>query len=201
MAVFGLTGGIGSGKSAVARLFRELGVDVLDADQVAREVVDIGSQALTKIAEHFGPEILNTDLSLNRAKLRNIVFSSQEQKKWLENLLHPLIRKNIEAHLAKNIQPYQILESPLLLETNQANLVNKIIVVDVERQVQLQRACRRDGVTEEQVNAIIDSQMSRQERLNRADFVIDNNGEIAILKAQVATLHQQLTSIAKSEAS
>ncbi|BFM10854.1 dephospho-CoA kinase [Simiduia litorea] len=199
MYVFGLTGGIGSGKSAAAEAFRALGVDVLDADKVARDVVGIGSDALKQISQHFGSNILNSDQSLNRARLRTIIFTTPDEKKWLEKLLHPLIRNNIEVQLSKGLKPYQILESPLLLETNQADLVQKIIVVDVDKDIQIERASQRDGVTRGDITAIIDSQMPRAQRLRRADFIINNNGAPADLKRQVLDIHHQLVAIAQAE--
>lgn len=200
MCVFGLTGGIGSGKSAAAAAFRELGIDVLDADKVARDVVCIGSDALKQISQHFGPDILLPDQSLNRAQLRSIIFSAPEEKRWLENLLHPLIRDKITAHLSQHLKPYQILESPLLLETNQANLVQKIIVVDVDKQTQIDRASLRDGVTRDEITAIVNSQMPREQRLNQADFIINNNGSAGDLKEQVLNIHHQLAAIVQAKA-
>ncbi|MDN3638983.1 dephospho-CoA kinase [Simiduia curdlanivorans] len=200
MCVFGLTGGIGSGKSAAAAAFRELGIDVLDADKVARDVVCIGSDALKQISQHFGPDILLPDQSLNRAQLRSIIFNAPEEKRWLENLLHPLIRDKITAHLSQRLKPYQILESPLLLETNQANLVQKIIVVDVDKQTQIDRASLRDGVTRDEITAIVNSQMPREHRLNQADFIINNNGSAGDLKEQVLNIHHQLAAIVQAKA-
>lgn len=193
MRVFGLTGGIGSGKSAAAQAFRSLGVPVIDADQAARDVVVPGSPALTAIAEHFGTEILLEDGTLNRAALRSIIFSDTNAKTWLEKLLHPAIRTLIMARLRQPTpSPYRLLESPLLLETDQHQLVEAIILVDVSPETQIQRAMQRDNASREQIEAIVQSQLSRQEKLARADYVLDNDASLDALYRQINQLHTAL---------
>lgn len=193
MSVFGLTGGIGCGKSAAAQAFTALGVPVIDADQAARDVVVPGSPALTAITEHFGTQILLDDGNLNRAALRTIIFSDAAAKTWLEQLLHPAIRTLILTRLQQPSQsPYRILESPLLLETDQHQLVEAIILVDVSPETQLQRAMQRDNASQQQIEAIIQSQLPRQEKLARADYVLDNEGSIDALFSQVNHLHSKL---------
>jgi dephospho-CoA kinase len=193
MSVFGLTGGIGCGKSAAAQAFTALGVPVIDADQAARDVVVPGSPALTTITEHFGTQILLDDGNLNRAALRTIIFSDAAAKTWLEQLLHPAIRTLILTRLQQPSQaPYRILESPLLLETDQHQLVKAIILVDVSPEIQLQRAMQRDNASQQQIEAIIQSQLTRQEKLARADYVLDNEGSIDALYSQVNRLHSKL---------
>ncbi|MFC7367843.1 MULTISPECIES: dephospho-CoA kinase [Vreelandella] len=190
--IIGLTGGIGSGKSTVARTFEELGIGWVDADDVAREVVALGEPALTEIAEHFGSEVLNTDGTLNRSALRTIVFEAPEQRRWLESVTHPRVRERLLSHL-ENLQqqsPYVLLVSPLLFESGQDMLVSRTLVVDVPETIQLTRTLARDGVSETQVRAILAAQLSRQERLARGDDIIDNSGDHADMMRQVAQLDQ-----------
>jgi dephospho-CoA kinase len=188
--VVGLTGGIGSGKSVVADLFAGLGITVVDADLVAREVVQPGSTALKAIAEHFGDVVIKADGTLDRPVLRQLVFRDEENRRWLEELLHPLIRTEIETRLAQSRSPYSLLVSPLLFETGQNRLTNRVVVVDVPEEIQLERAMRRDNNDEEQIRAIMKSQASRDNRLKRADDVIDNSGTLAELEPVIASLHQ-----------
>lgn len=192
MAVVGLTGGIGSGKSTVARLFGALGVHWVDADDVAREVVEPGTPALETIAEHFGQEILLPDGGLDRAALRRIVFDAPEERAWLEGLLHPVIREELmrQLHPDNYSLPYVLLVSPLLLETDQHELVEKIVMVDVPVDVQIQRTMARDTNDREQVERIIAAQMPREQRLQKADHVVDNNRAMIDVERQVEQLHQ-----------
>ena len=193
--IIGLTGGIGSGKSAVSAQFKALGIVVVDADQVARDVVIIGSPALERIAQHFGGQILLEDGTLNRAKLRQCIFTDKAQKQWLEALLHPLIGAAIKQQLALASSVYVVLESPLLLETSQHKTTDFVVVVDASETLQRERACHRDGAKREQIDAIIHSQMSRQKRLDKAHWVIDNRQDLTHLKAQVLQLHDHLCKI------
>ncbi|WP_420389146.1 dephospho-CoA kinase [Marinobacter sp.] len=192
MAVVGLTGGIGSGKSTVVRLFGALGVHWVDADDVAREVVEPGTPALERIAEHFGQKILLPDGGLDRAALRRIVFDAPEERAWLESLLHPVIREELmrQLHPDNYALPYVLLVSPLLLETDQHELVDKVVVVDVPVDVQIQRTMARDTNDREQVERIIAAQMPREQRLQKADDVVDNNLAMIDVERQVEQLHQ-----------
>ena len=193
----GLTGGIGSGKTTVASVFSDLGIEVIDVDQGSRAVVEPGSHALNTIADHFE----NTDWKnieivvnnqLNRGALREIIFSDSREKEWLEQLLHPLIRDWVIDQLqqAKD-SAYIILESPLLLETDQYKLADTVLVVDVPETLQLQRASLRDGMKRENIQAIMDTQMSREQRLAAADLVFDNSLSSDSLVSRVNELHQQ----------
>ncbi len=196
MIVLGLTGGIGSGKSAAASAFEKLGVPVIDADVVARDVVEPGSSALAEIEQHFGAHVITDSGILDRARLRKIVFENASEKKWLEALLHPLIRDNILNTLAlwrEQNRPLAILCSPLMFETGQDQLVDQVIVVDVSEETQIQRASQRDGSDEATIAAIIDSQMPRQERLAKADFILNNEGSLNQLNERVNALYRQLT--------
>ncbi|MGM0767004.1 MAG: dephospho-CoA kinase [Pseudomonadota bacterium] len=196
MQIIGLTGGIGSGKSTVARLFGKLGVHWVDADDVAREVVEPGTPALARIAEHFGTGILLEDGALNRAELRTVVFENPEERAWLEGLLHPVIRDELIHQLHSKDSdpgytlPYVMLVSPLLLETNQHELTSKVVVVDVPEDVQIQRTMNRDTNTREQVERIIAAQMPRLQRLHKADEVVDNNQELSDVERQVGEIHK-----------
>ncbi|MCQ4321394.1 dephospho-CoA kinase [Stutzerimonas stutzeri] len=187
--VLGLTGGIGSGKSAVVEEFGRLGVHWVDADQAARWVVEPGRPALRAIAERFGDCILTPDGSLDRAALRELVFREPAQRQWLEGLLHPLIRQEVAEHLARASSPYAIMVSPLLVESGQYRQVDRVLVVDVPEALQLQRAARRDQSSEAQIRAIVKAQASREERLRHADDVLVNDRDLAWLSAEVKRLH------------
>jgi dephospho-CoA kinase len=187
--IVGLTGGIGSGKSEVSRRFENLGIGVIDADVIARDVVSIGKPALSEIAEHFGQHILNNDKTLNRSKLRELIFNNQSEKKWLEDFLHPLIRADIILQLKQSKSAYQILSSPLLLETSQHDMVDRILVVDADESLQVSRAMQRDTNNPDQIKKIMSTQMGRYERCAKADDIISNHGDLDELDSQVRKLH------------
>lgn len=204
--IIGLTGGIGSGKSEACRLFQVRGITVVDADIVAREVVAPGSLALQEISQHFGQEIIEADnslnrKSLNRKKLREIIFSNPAEKIWLEALLHPIINLDIRRQLAEASGPYAILASPLLLETKQFELVDRILVIDASEQLQIERASKRDTNNEAQIKAIMQTQLSRQERCARANDIIQNHGNIAELDEQIERLHQRYLELSQQHRS
>ncbi len=202
MLVAGLTGGIGSGKSAASDCFISLGVPVIDADRVARLVVEPGSEALDKIAAHFGDHVIQANGNLDRAALRRIVFDKERERNWLEALLHPLIRDHILdtlEQLDEQGHAYAILASPLLLETDQHLLINKVIVVDAPEALQISRTMARDNIEETQVRQILAAQMQREERLKHADFVLDNSGNEDQLRESVNALHPQLLQLAQEE--
>jgi dephospho-CoA kinase len=189
--VVGLTGGIGSGKSVAAQMFRAWGVEVIDADSLAREVVEPGQPALSDIAAYFGSELLTAEGYLDRAALRKIVFSNPEQKSWLENLLHPLIAKLLQRRLNATKSPYAILESPLLLETEQYKLVDRVIVIDVNKEIQIARSVRRDGSDEAVIRSIIASQIDRAKRIQHADDLVSNEEGLEQLREKVEALHSK----------
>ena len=193
--IIGLTGGIGSGKSTVAEAFRQLGIETVDADQASRAVVEPGMPALAAISAQFGSQIIQADGSLDRAALRQIIFTDPAQKLWLESLLHPLIRDWIIEQLKAATSPYVILESPLLFETDQHQLVHKTVLVDLPEALQIERACARDGNQADQIQRIIDAQMPREEKLSRADIVLDNSEPLDTLAARVTAVHQTLLSL------
>ena len=197
--VVGITGGIGSGKSAVTARFEAHGITVVDADLAARVIVEPGKPALTDIAEHFGADILLTDGSLDRAALRKKVFEDPSARQWLEQLTHPLIGEEITSQLAAASSPYVILSSPLLLETGQKHHAAIVVVVDVPEETQLARTMARDANDEDQVRRIMAAQMSRQDRLDKADIVIDNSQSLSALDDIVDELHKEF--LARAEAS
>ena len=199
----GLTGGIGSGKSTIANSFKKLGIKVVDADYASRAVVEPGSEALSKIEAYFQPLAVDTpiivDGKLNRSALRNIVFNDVDKKEWLEALLHPLISQWIDDKIGQPTEsPYIILESPLLFETEQHNKVNTALLVDIPPELQIQRAMQRDKNSADQIQGIIDSQMSRKDKLNKATYIFDNSQDIKTIDGRVLTLHQQFLSLAES---
>lgn len=196
MRVVGLTGGIGSGKSTVARLFAAQGAHWVDADIVAREVVEPGTPALEEIAAHFGRQILASDGSLDRAALRSLIFQDANERQWLEQLLHPIIRQEIQRqlHPAEYGLPYVLLVSPLLLETDQHQLVDLVVVVDVPVETQVSRTVERDSNTPEQVRRIVDAQMDRETRKSKADVIIDNQQPPGQVEAQILAIHRQFLS-------
>lgn len=191
MLAIGLTGGIGSGKSAVADCFQQrYGIDIIDTDVVARQVVEPETVALSTIQQKFGPTILTESGYLDRRALRDIIFAQPEQKQWLEQLLHPLIRQQVLQQVEQAQSAYVIVAIPLLVENGKYPFIDRVLVVDCHTALQLQRACQRDQMTVEQAQRIIDAQASRQQRLDMADDVIDNNSDLAALSQQVAKLHQ-----------
>ncbi|MCG9714894.1 dephospho-CoA kinase [Shewanella insulae] len=192
----GLTGGIGSGKTTVANLFAELGIDLVDADVVSREVVAKGTKGLTEIAQHFGPGVLLENGELNRATLRDRIFNDPSEREWLNSLLHPLIRAEMLTQLQNATSAYAILVVPLLFENGLDRLVNCTLVVDISPELQIKRTTERDAVDAQQVKNIIASQASRDEKLSKADDVIDNQGDISALRSKVSALHNKYIKLA-----
>ena len=192
MFVVGLTGGIGSGKSAATAIFEDLGIDVVDADLASREAVLPGSKALDQIQKKFGNEILLEDQSLNRAKLREIIFDNSDDKTWLEQLLHPEIRHIIQSKLENSSSKYVILVSPLLFETDQHEFCNTTILIDSSMNSQVSRTSKRDSVSEDSVKKIISAQMSRDDKLKIAKIVINNDDSLEQLESNVKKVHENL---------
>jgi len=179
MYIVAITGGIGSGKTTIANQFAELGIDIVDADVIAREVVEPGTPALAAIAAQFGPEMLDPQGQLDRRRLRERVFSDPDAKAWLNGLLHPLIRQEMLRQCANARSPYCLLVVPLLIENRLTQLANRVLVIDVDEATQIERTCRRDGVSRAQAEAILAAQASRAERLAAADDVLDNQNDAA----------------------
>lgn len=189
--VLGLTGGIGSGKSAASQWFESQGIAVVDADIVAREVVNIGQPALQQIQQAFGDWVLLEDGSLNRRALREYIFQSPEARKTLENITHPAIRTSIIQQLHAAQSPYAILVSPLLFETNQHELTQHTLLIDAAIELQIQRASQRDGQNVEQIQKIIAAQMPREQKRAMADDIVLNDGELEHLYAHLTPLHEK----------
>jgi len=196
-----ITGGIGSGKSAVTSRLEQHGITVVDADVVAREVVEPGRPVLAAIAEHFGERILQPNGALDRAALRKIVFETPAEREWLESVTHPAIREAIAAQLTAATSPYVVLSSPLLLEAGQSAFAQHVVVVDVPEEVQLSRTCARDNNDEALVRNIMAAQLPRAERCARADEVIDNNASLEALQQRVDALHDRLLVLASASSS
>ena len=196
--VIGLTGGIGCGKSAVSDLFAGLGVPVIDADVVAREVVKTGRPALEEIVCRFGPETLLADGQLNRKRLRKMIFSDIQARKDLEAILHPRIRQSMREQLRQLKSLYAILSIPLLLETGQEDTVDRLLVVDCSPELQIERICSRDGTDPDQAREILQAQCSRRDRLNAADDVIDNSDSLEALEERVRSLHSKYLALNRS---
>lgn len=198
--IVGLTGGIGSGKTTVSNEFAKLNIEIIDADVVARQVVEPKTPALTKIVQRFGEDILLDDGCLNRAKLRELIFANDSDKEWLNSLLHPLIRQEMLIQLEQASSPYCLLSAPLLFENNLHKLVNRSLVIDIDQQIQINRTAKRDNVSEEQVEAIINSQIEREKRLELADDVIDNSTlSFSDIQEKVANLHRVYLELATPE--
>ena len=188
--IIGLTGGVGSGKSTVAGYFADLDVPVIDTDIIARKLVEPGQPGLQQIVDCFGEQFLNGDSTLNRARLRDRVFANPSERYKLEQLLHPLIRAEMQRQRQQLDAPYCILEIPLLLESGWTGDVNRILVVDAPRTLQIERTLQRDGISREQVEQIIAAQAQRSQRLATADDVITNEGSLSQLRQQVERLHR-----------
>lgn len=197
--IIGLTGGIGSGKTTVSNLFRGLGVEVIDADEISRQLVRRGTPQLEAIAGHFGRAILDSAGNLDRKALRRLVFNDPEERNWLEQLLHPAIREAIDARVQASAGDYVILVVPLLVESGQYGFVDRVLVVDVPETLQVERTTSRDDSDASLVRQIMDSQVSRQERLAAADDIIDNTVSPQELATRVAQLHARYSRAGRAE--
>jgi dephospho-CoA kinase len=196
MLAVALTGGIGSGKSAVSRHLETLGVPVIDADLLARQMVEPGSSALQEIQTAFGDEVLDQTGGLNRQALRDIIFEHPDQRSRLEAILHPRIRQAMLEWLAQQKAPYAVLVVPLLFETGQNHLADRVLVVDCEPRQQIHRVRERDGLSLARIEQILEAQMDRQTRLQGADDIIENNGTLEELIAATEAVHQRYLELA-----
>ncbi len=195
--IIGLTGGIGSGKTAASDYFETLGICVVDADVEARTVVEPGTETLEKIKQHFGSDVVNEDGSLNRPWLREKVFQNPEERVWLESVTHPAIRQCIVDKLAASQSPYSILVSPLLFESGQDKLTDRVLLIDVPETLQIERASQRDQNSEAQVKAILKAQLSRENRRSKADDIIINDQDLSYLQAECLKLHNHYLSLSE----
>jgi dephospho-CoA kinase len=194
--IIGLTGGIASGKTTVSNMFAKLGIDIIDADVIARDVVALGSKGLQAIADRFGDKILLKNGELNRPALREIVFSQPEDKAWLNALLHPMIREQMLAQTAQANSRYCILSVPLLIENKLDEIVDRTLVVDIDEQLQLMRAMARDNSGKSVIEGIMQSQATREQRLKVAHDIIYNDKDISRLEEQVKQLHKYYLQLA-----
>jgi dephospho-CoA kinase len=195
MLKIGLTGGIGCGKSTVARLFSELDTPVIDADEIAHHLVEKGQPALKRIAQEFGQTILNEDGTLNRSTLKDLVFSDSRHKQTLEAILHPLIYQTIQSEIENISASYCIICIPLLIETDKIRSVDRVLVVDCPVETQIKRVETRDRLSIEQIKAILENQVSRAVRISQADDIIDNSEIETGLAEQVKKLHNLYLSL------
>ena len=188
--VIALTGGMGAGKTTVANLFAQHGVPIIDADVIAREMTELGKPAFLDIVDHFQEKILLSNGTLDRKKLSQVIFVHPEERRWLEALLHPLIRSEIERQLMKMSAPYCIIVIPLLFEVKPYSFINRVLVVDTPEHEQVKRVVERDNVTPTHVEAILKSQANREQRATLANDLVINDGILADLQPQVEDLHQ-----------
>ncbi|AEJ00041.1 Dephospho-CoA kinase [Nitrosomonas sp. Is79A3] len=198
--IVGLTGGIGCGKSSASQFFLDLGIDVVDTDVIARNLTQPHGLAINPIRNAFQDSMIAADGSLDREKMRNLIFSDNDSRFKLENILHPLILKETIQKIAQTKSSYIIIVVPLLFETNDYdNIIQRILIVDCEEQQQISRTISRSNLSEQQVRAIMATQISRKERLQKADDVMINNQDIDYLKAQVIQLHHKYLNLAESK--
>ncbi len=197
MLVVGLTGGIAAGKSTATAFFQERGVPVIDADEVARDVVAPGTPGLAAVVAAFGSQILQADGTLDRRRLREVVFADPAERRRLEAILHPLIQAEIRARLQQVRGPYCILAVPLLIESAALRaLVHRVLVIDVPVEVQVARLMQRDGMSAEQCQAMLAAQASRARRLEAADDVVDNATDVTALQRQLDSVHARYLELA-----
>ena len=187
--IIGLTGGIGSGKSAAANFFQNEGISVIDTDQLARKVIEKDTSGYSKVVDSFGANILDNNDSIDRAKLREAVFHDSEKRKILESITHPLVRELMVQKISSSTSPYSIIMVPLIFETNSAKNYDRVLVIDCDVEIQLERAMARDENSADLIQKIIDSQCSRSERLSIANDVIPNNHSIEDLQKRSLAMH------------
>jgi len=189
MLVVGLTGGIGCGKSVAADFFARQGVPVIDADVIARDLVVPGSPILQKVVEHFGDSVLSENGQLNRQALREVIFNDSDERQWLEGLMHPVIRQQVDARVGALVSGYCVVVIPLLKDRLSYPMLDRVLVVDVDDAVQVQRACARDGISVDDVRKIIASQLPRGQRLSLADDVVTNNESLEDFRLELDKFH------------
>ena len=188
--IVGLTGGIGSGKSAAANFFQNEGITVIDADDLSREVIEEGTPGFASIVDYFGSKIIDSDGSINREHLRKEVFDDDKKKKLLESIIHPLVRELMVKKIAVSKSPYSIVMVPLIFETNSMSNYNRILVIDCDPKLQLERAMLRDNNSKGQIQKIMHSQCSREERISIANDIIPNNDSLENLKIRSIAMHK-----------
>ena len=196
--IIGLTGGIGSGKSAAAGLFKDIGVDLIDADDLARDALNRNSKGYKLFIEQFGDKYLDEYKNINRELIRKLIFNDSAAKSKLENIIHPIVRSGIEAFIKNTKSDYCIIVVPLIFETNSSKLYDRVLVIDCDVEVQISRTSKRDNQTKSEVENIVNSQASREQRLSIADEVIVNNGSLDLLRNEVLKIHKKYMEIIKN---
>lgn len=193
MKIYGLTGNIGTGKSTVAKMFGDLGAFIVDADKVAREIVKPGEEAWKEIVSHFGERILNEDKSLDRKKLADIVFNNKEERNKLNEITHPIIIESIKKRISESTSEIIIIEAALLEKSGSLkDMLNGVIVVTADPEIQIKRIKKRDGVSNKEVEARIDSQVSNSDKIKNADFIVTNNSDLTNVEKQVKSIWKSI---------
>jgi dephospho-CoA kinase len=196
--IIGLTGGIGSGKSAAAALFKDIGVDLIDADDLARDSLNINSEGYKLFIEEFGDKYLDENKNINRELIRNLIFNDSDAKSKLENIIHPIVRSGIETFIKNKKSDYCIIVVPLIFETNSSKIYDRVLVIDCDEDVQILRTSKRDNQTKSDIENIINKQATREQRLSIADEVIVNNGSLDLLRNEVLKTHKKYLEIIKN---
>ena len=196
--IIGLTGGIGSGKSAAAALFKDIGVDLIDADDLARDSLNINSEGYKLFIEEFGDKYLDENKNINRELIRKLIFNDSDAKSKLENIIHPIVRSGIEAFIKNTKSDYCIIVVPLIFETNSSKIYDRVLVIDCDVDVQISRTSKRDNQTKSDIENIINKQATREQRLSIADDVVVNNGSLDLLRNEVLKIHKKYLEIIKN---
>ena len=196
--IIGLTGGIGSGKSAAAALFKDIGVDLIDADDLARDSLNINSEGYKLFIEEFGDKYLDENKNINRELIRKLIFNDSDAKSKLENIIHPIVRSGIETFIRNTKSNYCIIVVPLIFETNSSKIYDRVLVIDCDVDVQISRTSKRDNQTKSDIENIINKQATREQRLSIADDVIVNNGSLDLLRMEVLKIHKKYLEIVKN---
>ena len=196
--IIGLTGGIGSGKSAAAALFKDIGVDLIDADDLARDSLSINSEGYKLFIDEFGDKYLDENKNINRELIRKLIFNDSDAKSKLENIIHPIVRSGIETFIKNTKSNYCIIVVPLIFETNSSKIYDRILVIDCDVDVQISRTSKRDNQTKSDIENIVNKQATREQRLSIADEVIVNNGSLDLLRNEVLKIHKKYLEIVKN---
>jgi len=196
--IIGLTGGIGSGKSAAASLFKDIGVDLIDADDLARDALNINSEGYKLFIEEFGDKYLDENKNINRELIRKLIFNDSDAKSKLENIIHPIVRSGIETFIINKKSDYCIIVVPLIFETDSSKIYDRVLVIDCDVDVQISRTSKRDNQTKSDIENIVNKQATREQRLSIADEVIVNNGSLDLLKNEVLKIHNKYLEIIKN---
>ena len=196
--IIGLTGGIGSGKSAAAALFKDIGIDLIDADDLARDSLSINSEGYKLFIEEFGDKYLDENKNINRELIRKLIFNDSDAKSKLESIIHPIVRSGIETFIKNKKSDYCIIVVPLIFETNSSKIYDRVLVIDCDVDVQISRTSKRDNQTKSDIKNIVNKQASREQRLSIADEVIVNNGSLDLLRNEVLKIHKKYLEIIKN---